>query len=1056
MLKKLYFCQKINRQIMSYINQLIKQLEWSEIKDFDLPSVNGLVWGKNIESLNIAHRLKNSLLKVNPTAVYVVDNSPLILIFEILENEDVENTIHKNAWNFNYSPVVFIIKFNELKIFNGFSLLKNNKLALLTTNSTEENNFSFWNIHSGQIWKTYEAAINNEKRLDYYLLHNIEYAIKTLSQIKLPHSRDKKKEIDNTDRIKIITTNGKENGNLNRYVANSLVGRLVFVRYLIDRDVKLGFKYISCEKQREDFLQLILEKDKLYELFDYLKNETNGDLFPLLNNTKEGKDLRCKEEKEYVTDRHLELLHKLFSGGDLPSKQGSLFDIYDFNIIPVELISNIYERFIGKEKQDNDSAFYTPPFLVDYILENTVTQHLQKNDTCRVLDPSCGSGIFLVETLRKIITKHKQQKGNLSNNELCKIVSDNIFGIDKDINAINVSIFSLYITLLDYKEPKEIMQFQLPEVKNKNFWVDNFFNPDLKETLKNTLSFKNTEFPDFDFIIGNPPWGSKKDDSLHKKFVQNNSEISDYQIAQSFLLRTQDFCTKNQTKCALIISSKILYNIDANKFRTRFLKTFALTQVFELSAVRKLIFNGAIAPCAILFYHYPETFNPITNNIQHISLKPNRFLKLFKKIVIEKYDSKPIAQQYFLQHDWLWKVLLYGNVLDYFFIKRLKEDFETINDIINAPQNQLIIGSGFKHTDGNKKKFTEEFDTHYYIDVNPRSKTNSLSRYVLNYSKLWDGGKVGFLPQNKDGFYPPMILIKKGLNANLNCISAFSERKIFFTNGATSIKGSSNQVTLLKMLIGFLNSSFFNYYIISLGSKAGVEREEAYTKTETFNLPVVVDDTIAAIVAQIEQLDFNGFDYPQQLAKLETQLNNRIAELFSLSNIEKNLIDYALNISIPLFQQKEEPYTPIKKNEDWERYVAPFLQHFGYLFGRQKLFFQVDIYIIANYFVAMEFKVVKEKPEQLIHYSNNLEKRNYFTQIARLSVTSNNQQSNDNIFVQKDIKGFEAESFYVIKPNERKNWHPAVAHLDIGEFTDAILRNEAKKSNNNYARRKPL
>ncbi len=127
MLKKLYFCQKINRQIMSYINQLIEQLEWSEVKDFDLPSVNGLVWGKNIESLNIAHRLKNSLLKVNPTAVYVVDNSPLILIFEILGNEDAENTVHKNAWNFNYSPVVFIIKFNELKIFNGFSLLKNNK-----------------------------------------------------------------------------------------------------------------------------------------------------------------------------------------------------------------------------------------------------------------------------------------------------------------------------------------------------------------------------------------------------------------------------------------------------------------------------------------------------------------------------------------------------------------------------------------------------------------------------------------------------------------------------------------------------------------------------------------------------------------------------------------------------------------------------------------------------------------------------------------------------------------------------------------------------------------
>ena len=76
--------------------------------------------------------------------------------------------------------------------------------------------------------------------------------------------------------------------------------------------------------------------------------------------------------------------------------------------------------------------------------------------------------------------------------------------------------------------------------------------------------------------------------------------------------------------------------------------------------------------------------------------------------------------------------------------------------------------------------------------------------------------------------------------------------------------------------------------------------------------------------------------------------------------------------------------------------------------------------------------------EQPINYSTNAEKQNYFTQIVRLSVTPNNQQGNNNIFVQKDIKGFEAESFYVIKPNECKNWHPAIAHLDIGEFTDAI------------------
>ncbi len=916
---------------------------------------------------------------------------------------------------------------------------------------SEEDNFNFWNIHSGKTWELYKNAISKEKRLDYYLLNNIDYVIKTLSQIEISDSEDNSKRNNNPKRIKITGVNAKEDESLNRYVANSLVGRLVFVRYLIDRGVKIGFKYINDDNQKADFVQLILQKDKLYELFDYLKKETNGNLFPLLNNTQEGRNSNCKEEKEYVSDIHLHLLHELFSGTELSSKQKSLFDIYNFDIIPVELISNIYERFIGKEKQDNDSAFYTPPFLVDYILENTISKHLQENNTCKVLDPSCGSGIFLVETLRKIIAKHKQQKGNLSNDELCKIVADNIFGIDKDINAINVSIFSLYITLLDYKEPKEIMQFQLPEVENKNFWVANFFDPALKETLKDTLSFKNTEFPDFDFIIGNPPWGSKKDDLLHKKFVQKNPEISDYQIAQSFLLRTQDFCTKDQTKCALAIPSKILYNIEAGRFRTLFLKTFALTQVFELSAVRKLIFNGAIAPCAILFYHYPETFNPITNNIQHISLKPNRFLKLFKKIVIEKYDSKPVAQQYFLQHDWLWKVLLYGNVLDYFFVQRLKENFETINDIIE--KNKMTFGVGLKRKDGSKKQNATHLKGTAFIDTQKKN----LQRFYLNSTSKWDEDTAGNIPKESILFNQnSKALLKKGCTSNLQLVAAYTTKSVVFTDSITAICGRAEQSNLLKNIVAILNSDFSRYFLLEVGSSVAVERPIAHNEKERFTFPIVVDDTIATIVTQIEQLNFSSFGYQQQLANLETQLNNCIAELFNFNTTEKNLIDYALNISIPLFQQKEEPYLPIKKNEDWERYVAPFLQHFGYLFGRQKLFFQANIYNLDKYFVAMEFKVVKEKPEQPINYSTNAEKQNYFTQIVRLSVTPNNQQGNNNIFVQKDIKGFEAESFYVIKPNECKNWHPAIAHLDIGEFTDAILRNEAKKSNNDYARRKGL
>ncbi len=129
--------------------------------------------------------------------------------------------------------------------------------------------------------------------------------------------------------------------------------------------------------------------------------------------------------------------------------------MYDFNIIPIELISNIYERFLGNKQRKKDGAFYTPSFLVDYILKFTIDPYLKNHNTCTVLDPACGSGIFLVETLRRIIERNLSNRQFIESDiELSSYLTNYIYGIDKNDEAINVAIFSLYITLLDYKNPE--------------------------------------------------------------------------------------------------------------------------------------------------------------------------------------------------------------------------------------------------------------------------------------------------------------------------------------------------------------------------------------------------------------------------------------------------------------------------------------------------------------------------------------------------------------------------------------------------------------------------
>jgi hypothetical protein len=100
--------------------------------------------------------------------------------------------------------------------------------------------------------------------------------------------------------------------------------------------------------------------------------------------------------------------------------------------------------------------------------------------------------------------------------------------------------------------------------------------------------------------------------------------------------------------------------------------------------VRRKLFNSAIPPTFIAFFEKTDFESKKDNIVIHNSIKPNIFLEYLKILVIEKNDVKEIEQNYFLKYDYLWKVMLYGNVFDFFLIKRLKENFDSLNKVIEG------------------------------------------------------------------------------------------------------------------------------------------------------------------------------------------------------------------------------------------------------------------------------------------------------------------------------------------------------------------------------------
>lgn len=968
---------------MNLLNENINKLGYSE--------ENGLFYFHNTDSWQtLSPRIKHIIYEIKPFAFYCINEKPFILFFTEPKSEKQEKEIHKKVWNFQ-PPVIFIVKNNSIVIYNGYSLNTHTELLDKLASDDDVDKFSFWNITSGKTWIEFREHFR-KKRIDDFLLENIQSTINELKNSKA------------------------------KPFANLLLLRVIFIRYLIDRGVDLAFKGISgsVESVKAQLLVIISDKDKLYDLFDHLKRKFNGNLFELFTNKETG-----QKEKDIITQRDLNIIAKLLKGREnIKTGQLSLFDLYDFNIIPVELISNIYERFLGVKKQKDDGAFYTPSFIVDYVLKYSIEPFLNNNKYCKVLDPACGSGIFVVEALRRIIENNLNKRKYFDNdNELASYL-ENVYGIDKNPEAIYVAIFSLYITILDYKDPKTLRGFKFPLLYNKTFFAGDFFDDEIRKKLA---------IIKFDYIIGNPPWGNIIDSHLDY-CRKENIPVHRNEIARSFLARVKDFST-NKTECALVVTSKILYNTsaEAKNFRINyFLKNFRINQVFELSPVRHHIFQGAVGPAAIIFYKY-DTNNVPENKITHISLKPNLFFKYFKLIVIEKYDFKKIPQRIFIEYDWAWKVFVYGNILDFYFIKRLKSLGQDINEVIKS--NNLMKGQGVQIGGGDSNPST-------HLKGKPLLESQKhFQRYVININK-----KAVFVhdcihrPRNPKLFDSPYAyaLLKKGFDVtSFQLCSAFYDKEIVFTDSVTAIKGTNKDISLLKNLVGLFNSKLFSYYLLATGSSAGIEREQGHNEDERFTFPVVIHDEISQRVNEIQnncEESINTIDNGSSLRikNKEGKLEELLIKLYSVDTLERDLIDYTLNISIPIFNKESHPYDKLKGSE-FKPYIDVFTDHFSEIFNEPNKHLQIDVYPqLKHHYSAIEFKIVKNRPKEIIDYPSQ---NKVIEAVKRFSVEKQNQY----FFIQKDIINFEKESFFIIKPNEYKNWHPAIAHLDLGEVIESLF-----------------
>jgi len=229
-----------------------------------------------------------------------------------------------------------------------------------------------------------------------------------------------------------------------------------------------------------------------------------------------------------------------------------------------------------------------------------------------VLDPTCGSGIFLVESFKRLVKRHENANAEKLTdfNELKKLLTDNIFGIEIHPQSIKVAAFSLYLALVDNLNPKTIWQ-------NKDYRLPYLINDPSDDTLVeqgNNLFRSDTiqknpqvEQIDFDLVVGNPPFGTKN-------LSQSLRDYSDkYGFAKEmvlpFLHKATNFSENGEI--ALIFNTKILTNtkITYQNFRKWLFNECYVEKIYNFSILRNApkdfggqLFGSATGPISIAFY----------------------------------------------------------------------------------------------------------------------------------------------------------------------------------------------------------------------------------------------------------------------------------------------------------------------------------------------------------------------------------------------------------------------------------------------------------------------
>ena len=906
----------------------------------------------------------------NPDPDPWAGRADLKVYFKFVEEPDTVPVAEwqQEVWNQGFCPLLWLISPERIDLYNGFGYprgpgdAKRNRLytfQLLDHHLARLDGLAGRLVmETGQFWRR-EPDVNRTTSVDRQLLHDLGALKRDLEASGLAGDQ-----------------------------AQALIGRSIFTQYLIDRQiVKQGRLEKICGHR--DLPSVLHDRPATARLFHWLRETFNGDMFP-------------PTEESVPSPEYLGRMRDFLTATDPESGQRSLFP-YRFEVIPVGLISAIYEQFVHSERSNRDGTarqadvYYTPLTAVSLVLDE-VFVGLTGNE--RVLDLTCGSGVFLVEALRRLV--YLKSEGNVpTRSTIRQTLYEQVYGVDISPEAVTIAAFSLYLAALELDpDPHDADDIRFQPLVDHTLRVSDAFDVDLG-TQK------------FDLIVGNPPMSFRGRAATRARRLRNpGAPRSPRGENLDFITRANDFA-HDRTRFGVILSASPFFSRSGTGMAAvrSVIESLVPVTLVNLSDLSKWLFPKARFPAMALFARHRE------QPADRMTLVQARWSPAGERshaIEIAPGDIRTLPIASWKRNPGLFKAAFVGHRHDLILLDDLWERFEPLEERLGAVGTELRTGL----TLGDRSRDAAS------LSGIPFAQRKAIGHFTVAAElPRFDHDRAQW-PREITTYRAPLLLIKEFvLKERPRSVVAVADRDTVYTDSCFGVSFRAAGSDVAHLVAGILSSALATWYFLMTGSAFGVWMRRV-KRADIAPLPT--PDLAQAVVAEsgrrVGQL-VRAFHRRAPEAHDWNSLDEAVFDLYGLDDEDRIVVRDGLSQASWQWQKGKEHSVEPADEADLEAYADAFLMTMdSWLSASNRRRMRAEIYRLADDAPLRVIRfVLEEAPGPSGEVTVITPDGPLSTVLAGIGERTS-VRITDQLFGLRDLRVNAIDEVSIIKPAARRNW----------------------------------